>query len=90
MKSALVAYLDCIGKLGKKITLVLQEIQVLSATNHDCIGSLHTFSDCKKCIESTVGIGTHVKPVEYTLIIFAVYSQGKKVSSCNEMNLCFS
>ena len=50
----------------------LQEIQVLSTTHHDSIGSLHTFDDCIKYSESTVRIGTHVKPVVFTLNIFAV------------------
>ena len=39
----------------------------------DCIGTLQTFDDCLKYSESTVGIVTEVKPVIFTLIIFAVY-----------------
>ena len=57
----------------KKITLDLHKTQILAATHHDCSGLLHTFDECKKYIESTVRIGTHVKPVIFTLIIFAVY-----------------
>ena len=59
--------------LKKNMTINLQKIGVLSATHLDYSGSMHTFDDCIKYIESTVGIGTHVKPVIFTLIIFAVY-----------------
>ena len=70
IKITLCMYWKCIRK--QKITITLLKIQVLPATHHDCSGSLHTFAKCKKCIESTVRIGTHVKPVKFTLIIFAV------------------
>ena len=50
-------------KTCKNINSALQKIEVLSATQRYCSGSLHTLSDCKKCIESTVRIQTDVKPV---------------------------
>ena len=34
---------------------------------------MHTFDECKKYIESTVGIVTDVKPVDFTLNAFAVW-----------------
>ena len=52
----------------------MQKIEVLSLLHHDFSGSLHTFCHCKKYIESTVRIVTDVKPVKFTLILFAVYS----------------
>ena len=55
------------------MTIQLQKTQVLSAFHLDYIESLYRLDECKKCIESTVGTGTHVKPVKFTLNIFAVY-----------------
>ena len=59
-------------KIRHNITIELQKIGVLSATHLNYIGSLHTLDDCKKCIESTVGIVTDVKPVIFTVNLFAV------------------
>ena len=63
------------------MTIQLQKIGVLSAAHHDCSGSLHTFDECKKYIESTVGIGTHVKPVIFALNLFAVQCMTKDPST---------
>ena len=54
------------------MTVELQKMGVLSLTHDNCSGSLHTFDDCKKCIESTVRIRTDGKPVKFTLNVFAV------------------
>ena len=72
VKTALSSHSNCIRNLEKSTTIELERTQVLSAINHDCSGSLHTFCYCKKCIESTVGTRTHVKPVFFTVDIFAV------------------
>ena len=68
----LLIYGNGIGKLVKSKVNGLQKIQVLSAIHHKSSGSLHTFEDCKKYSESTVGTGTDVIPVICTLNIFAV------------------
>ena len=60
----------------------MQRKQVFSAIHHDYSGSLHTFCNCKKYIESTVGTRTHVKPVFFTLNVFAVYLHGHFLCSC--------
>ena len=57
------------------MTIKLQKIGILAATHLDYSGSLHTLDDCIKYIESTVRIQTDVKPVIFTVIIFAVYVQ---------------
>ena len=62
-------------KLGEIIAIELQKMQVLSATCQEYSGSLHTYNNCSKYSESTVRIGTHVKPVIFALNIFAVYSK---------------
>ena len=69
-----VNFCNFVGKLAQNITIELQKREVLSVTNLDYIGSLHTLDDCKKYIESTVRIVTDVKPVIFTVIIFAVYA----------------
>ena len=74
VKNALLKYCDYIRNLKKNAIIELQKIGVLSATHLDNIGSLYTLDDCKLCIESTVRIQTDVKPVIFTLIVFAVYS----------------
>ena len=72
VKAALLSYCNCIRNLEKSTIIEWERKQVLSAIHHDCSGSLHTFYNCKKCIESTVGTRTHVKPVFFTLNIFTV------------------
>ena len=73
VKAALLSYCNCIRNLEKSTTIELERKQDLSAILHDYSGSLHTFCHCKKCIESTVRTRTHVKPVFFTVDIFAVY-----------------
>ena len=51
----------------------LQKVHILSVTQNNYSESLHTFYQCKKYSESTVGTRTHVKPVFFTLNVFAVY-----------------
>ena len=55
------------------MTIELLNILFFSLTHHDSSESLHTFDDCLKYSESTVRIGTHVKPLIFTLDVFAVY-----------------
>ena len=57
------------------MTLEMQRLKVLSVTHHEYSRSLHTIDKCKKYIESTVRTGTHVKPVFFTVNIFAVYQK---------------
>ena len=61
----------------RNLTIEFWEIQVFPATHHDYIESLHTYNDCIKYSESTVGTGTQVKPVLFTVNIFEV-----QVSAC--------
>ena len=75
-KAALLSYCDCSRNLVKSTTIELERKQVLSAIHHDYSGSLHTICNCKICIESTVGTRTHVKPVFFTVNLFAVQSEG--------------
>ena len=72
VNAALIYYYNCIGNLARNTIDELQRILVLSAIHHDYSGSLHTFCKCKKYIESTVGTRTHVKPVFFTVNLFAV------------------
>ena len=75
VKAAMVSYCNCIRKLEKSTGIKLVRKQVLSSIYHDRSGLLNTFCYCKKCIESTVRTGTHVKPVFFTVNIFAVYQK---------------
>ena len=50
----------------------MQKIEIKSVVHRDCIGSLHTFDEFIKYSESTVGIVTDVKPVVFTVDLFAV------------------
>ena len=72
--TAFLSYFNCIRNLEKSATIKLEITQVLSVILRDSSGSLHTLCHCKKCIESTVRTRTHVKPVFFTLNIFAVQS----------------
>ena len=74
VKNALLKYCDYIRNLKKNAIIELQKIGVLFAFLCDYIESLHTFCNCKKYSESTVGIVTDVKPVVFTVDLFAVYN----------------
>ena len=45
----------------------MPKINTKSAVHRDCIGSLHTFDECIKYSESTVGIVTDVIPAIFTV-----------------------
>ena len=65
-------YLIALKNYVKNMVIKLQKIWVLPATYLDYIGSLHTLDDCIKYSESTVRIVTDVKPVIFTVNLFAL------------------
>ena len=90
VKAAFVSYCYCIRNLEKSTAIELERKHVLYAVHHNYSESLHTFYQCKKYSESTVGTRTHVKPVFFTVDLFAVYKNKDNISQGRPMSPAIS